>query len=113
MGQVSKGLRRAQGGHAHWCPGCGEIHMIPDRWTFDGNLASPTFNPSVKITGKQRVLVNGEWTGEWVRDANGNAIDGCCHYFLHAGVLEFCGDCTHGLSGQKVALPPLPPSHCD
>lgn len=108
MGQISAFLRRAVSGHSHWCPGCGEMHLIPDTWTFNGNVDAPTFSPSVKITGKQRVIVNGEWTGEWVRDASGNAVDCCCHYILTAGRLQFCGDSTHALSGQTVDLPTLP-----
>ncbi len=85
------------------------MHVIFDNWTFDGNLDKPTFNPSVKITGKKIVVdKDGEWTGEWVRDANGNAIDDCCHYFLHAGQLNFCNDSPHSLAGQSVPLPELP-----
>ena len=110
MGQVSSKLRRTVNGYSHWCPGCGEPHVIPDSWTFDGNLAQPTFNPSVKITGKKCVIdAQGNWTGEWVRDASGNAVDDCCHYFLHAGVLKFCGDSLHLLAGKDVPLPDLPP----
>lgn len=109
MGQVNRWLRHAEGGYMHWCPGCEELHMIPDSWTFESGLGNPpTFSPSVKITGKQRVVVDGHWTGEWKRDASGNALDGCCHYFLRSGVLEYCGDCTHELVGQKIPLPPLP-----
>lgn len=109
-GQVSAKLRRAINGYAHWCPGCGEAHVIFDSWTFDGNVAVPTFSPSVKITGKQTVKdARGEWTGEWVRDAAGNAVDDCCHYFLTAGRLNFCADSVHALAGQAVDLPDLPP----
>ena len=86
------------------------MHVVPDSWTFDGNLESPTFSPSVKITGKHAVVdERGEWTGEWVRDASGNAVDYCCHYVLTAGVIQFCGDCTHAMVGQAVPLPELPP----
>ena len=108
MGQISAFMRRAEGGYAHWCPGCQEMHVIPDRWSFDGNVDRPTFNPSVKITGKQVVVVNGKWTGEWVRDANGNLLDMCCHYFLHHGELKYCADSTHALAGKTVPLPELP-----
>ena len=31
-----------------------------------------------------------------------------CHYFLRAGVIEYLGDCTHALRGQKVMLPDWP-----
>jgi hypothetical protein len=113
VGQVSATLRKVEGGYSHWCPGCEEMHAIwtegrQVQWSFDGNLESPTFNPSVKITGKQCVIKNGKWTGEWVRGADGKALDQCCHYFLHAGVLKFCGDCTHALVGKNVPLPTLP-----
>jgi hypothetical protein len=108
MGQASAYLRRAKGGYSHWCPGCGEMHLIPDSWTFDGNVDKPTFTPSVKITGKQRIIVDGEWAGGWVRGPDGNAIDCCCHYNLTAGQLVMHGDSTHALKGQTVALPELP-----
>jgi hypothetical protein len=108
MGQVSAKLRRVERGYSHWCPGCEEMHVIFDRWQFDGDLEKPTFNPSIKITGKKTVKKDGRWTGEWVRDANGNAVDDCCHYFLHAGVLKFCGDSLHALAGKNVELPDLP-----
>lgn len=107
--QVSSKLRRATDGYFHWCPGCLEVHCIFDRWTFDGNLESPTFNPSVHITGKQKVVDDkGNWVGEWRRGPDGQALDHCCHYHLHAGVLKFCGDCTHPLNGLTVPLPDLP-----
>jgi len=92
----------------HWCPGCEEIHILPDRWSFDGNLESPTFQPSFKHDDVQRVFADGKWTGEWKRDANGNTIRYVCHYVLTAGVLNFCGDCTHALVGKSVPLPKLP-----
>jgi hypothetical protein len=110
MNQVSTKLRRTDRGYAHWCPACGEMHTIFDNWQFDGNLEVPTFTPSVKITGVQAVVdERGDWTGEWIKSADGRALPLCCHYFLKAGQLEFCGDCTHALSGQTVPLPDLPP----
>ena len=109
MSAAGKFLRNlgAQG-HAHWCPGCGEAHRIPSTWNFNGDLEKPSFTPSVKITGKQRVIVDGEWTGEWRRGPDGKALDWCCHYFVTAGSIQFCGDSTHALSGQTVPLPEWP-----
>jgi hypothetical protein len=108
VGQISSKLRRAEGGYAHWRPACEETHVVPDGWAFDGNLERPTFSPSVKITGVQTVVKDGRWTGEWVLDEYGNAKPLYCHYVLTAGVLNFCGDCTHKLVGQAVPLPDLP-----
>ena len=109
VAQLSPYLRSVHGGHGHWCPGCGEMHVIPMGWYFDGNLERPTFEPSVRITGKQRVIIDGRWTGEWVRDANGAPVDLCCHYILADGQLQFCADSTHRFSGRMIPLPPLPP----
>lgn len=108
MSQVSSKLRRVQGGYAHWCPGCEQAHSLPDSWKFNGNLESPSFSPSFKHEGIQTVIVNGEWTGEWVRDAQGNTVPMICHYHLTDGQLKFCGDCTHALKGKTVPLPDLP-----
>lgn len=113
MNQVSAKLRRVRRGYAHWCPACDQPHVIFDSWKFDGNLNAPTFTPSVKITGKKTIWKDGKWTGEWVRDGQGKAVDDCCHYFLYAGVLKFCGDCKHALAGKEVPLPDLPAHMCD
>ena len=106
MGQAGEYLRRIEGGYAHWCPACEEIHAIAvdrpqrngARWTFDGNLERPTFNPSVNIS----------WG--WPDKAETLAR---CHYVLHAGEIQFCADCTHQLAGQTVPLPALPPGYRD
>lgn len=108
MGQVSSKLRRAEGRYFHWCPACEEMHPLPDSWKFDGNLERPTFFPSFKHEGYQSVVVNGEWTGEWKHDAQGNAIPFVCHYNLINGELQFCNDCTHSMKEKTVALPDLP-----
>lgn len=86
MNQVSSKLRRAEGRYFHWCPGCEEMHPLPDRWKFDGNLESPTFAPSFSHSGP----------------------GGTCHYILAAGKLNFCPDCSHALAGKTVPLPDLP-----
>lgn len=108
MGQVSSKLRRAVNGYMHWCPGCKEMHRVPDSWKFNGNLEQPTFEPSVKITGKQTIVVDGKWTGGWVYGPDGKPLDYCCHYVMTNGTINFCPDCTHELSGQSIPLPDLP-----
>lgn len=108
MNQVSPFLRRGTDAYSHWCPGCLEPHSIPNTWEFDGNVNSPTFKPSVNITGVQTVVERGRWTGEFKKDAAGNPIPYCCHYILTAGQLQFQPECTHELKGQTVPLPVLP-----
>ena len=108
MSQVSTKLRRGEGRYFHWCPGCEELHQLPDGWTFDGNLTAPTFSPGFRHSGYQRAVVNGKWTGEYVRGADNKPLPWCCHYILTAGQLNFCSDSTHALASKTVPLPDLP-----
>lgn len=85
-----------------WCPACDRAHRFeilgedgshPDRprgdhWTWDGNLESPTFSPSLLVHAG----------GDQPR----------CHSFLRAGRWEFLTDSTHALAGQTVPMVPLP-----
>ena len=100
MSQISAALRKAHGGYLHWCPGCNEVHFIAverpggPQWTFDGNAEQPTFSPSVRVT----------WHGGYGPERSTKV----CHYFIHAGQIEFCGDSTHALAGKTVPLPTWP-----
>lgn len=100
----AKLLQVADGIVAHWCPACERHHQIwvgrPQDWTFDGNVDAPTFSPSVKVT------YSGPDAGQ-VSDGR-RAPAACCHYFIRAGQIEFCGDSTHDLVGKTVPLPDLP-----
>ncbi len=97
MGQLGRKLRSTEthglAGIAFWCPACSEMHGVtiagPNGWKFDGNQDAPTLEPSVRVRG------------------GGNA-GRVCHFFLVSGVLQFLGDCTHGMAGKAVALPDLP-----
>ena len=91
MGQINNKLRRAPGAYMHWCPGCRELHPLPDGWTFNGNLDSPSFQPSFKHSGY-----------------SSHHEPRICHYILTNGILNFCGDCTHALAGHAIPLPDLP-----
>lgn len=88
------------------------MHKLPDSWKFDGNLTNPTFTPSFKHSGIQREDdASGRWTGKWIYDAAGKPLPYVCHYILTKGILSFCGDCTHSMSGKSVPLPELPEGH--
>lgn len=113
MSQVSPSLRRLSDAYAHFCPGCEAMHRLPDSWQFNGDVNNPTFTPSFKHSGMKTVIVDGEWTGEWERDAQGKPIPYVCHYILTNGILNFCNDCTHSLSGKSVPLALLPDYYKD
>lgn len=80
-------------GHLYyWCPACKSMAHVPvDRWQWNGSLDKPTLTPSVKET-----------CGPF---PDGKIL--CCHYFLTDGVMNYCGDCTHGHSNEKIPLPDL------
>lgn len=99
MGRLNRFFRKVAGdGHAHWCPGCKEMHVIPKTWQFNGDIDKATFSPSVKITFPKGYYKNGEFSTE----------EKICHYILTDGVLHFCSDCSHELAGKDVSLPELP-----
>ncbi len=108
MGQVSSKLRRGPDRYFHWCPGCEEMHPLPDSWQFNGNLENPTFTPSFLHSGLQLEKKDGKWTGNWVRDAAGNTIPWTCHYVVTNGMIAYQADCSHSLKGQTIPMPPLP-----
>lgn len=106
--QVSPLLRKTVTGHAHWCPACEQIHILPDRgWTFNGDVNKPTFSPSFKHSGLRCANVNGRWNGEWHRNSDGSPADGTCHYIITDGRIQFCSDSWHGRS-DIVSMPLLP-----
>lgn len=113
MGQLGTKLRRAgrpegytANGLAHWCPACREMHQYaldgPNssgaRWTWDGNVERPTFNPSMNI----RTNPVGDPHYQW------QAMSSTCHYFLHNGQIQYLSDCTHALAGRTIDMPELP-----
>lgn len=79
-----------------WCPGCNEAHSFSvgnptgPSWTFDGNLESPTFSPSLLYNRPE------------------NAQPGRCHLFIRDGRIEYCGDCAHGMAGWTIPMVHLP-----
>lgn len=88
-----------------WCPGCDLLHrvqfvgedgVVPEGpvWTFDGNVESPTVQPSILV--------------KRTYGPDHEKVEQVCHSYLTAGVWQFLDDCTHALKGQHVPLPPLP-----
>ena len=83
-----------------YCPACGETHHYnglkmngePLLWEFNGNVEKPSFTPSLRITGVHRE------TGQ----------PSCCHLYVTDGAIHFCGDCSHGMSGQTVPMVDMP-----
>ena len=84
-------LLRGKTGYFHWCPACEEMHPLPDGWKFNGDVNTPSFEPSFLQT------FGDKHTGA-VRQ---------CHYFIRSGQIQFCFDSWHKRS-DIVAMPPIP-----
>lgn len=94
------------------CPGCEDVHGVvietENGWSWNTDLTSPTFAPSVLVRAVQ-------WGGEpepakaaTRRARHPNVATGgqtVCHSFVTDGRIQFLGDCTHALAGQTVDLP--------
>jgi hypothetical protein len=88
------------------CPGCGLNHTLPveglpdpwdaekvdgAKWTWNRSKSSPSLEPSIRCS----------------YDYLDQQPQKICHSYLRGGVIDFCADSTHSLSGQKVPLPPI------
>ncbi len=99
----------------HWCPACECAHGVriddgrpTDRpkWTWDGDKERPTLSPSI---------LNFTTYDDEKDDADGRPLKlpagqrrTLCHYFLKAGVIEYCSDNPHALNGKSVPLTDIP-----
>lgn len=114
MSQVSKFLRKARddkGGEylTYYCQGCKDAHQVKvvaggytgPCWRWNGNVDSPTFEPSVLVTYGANPDADEEFK-EWRTKRT-------CHTFIKNGQVQFLSDCTHEFAGQTLALPELPP----
>ena len=93
----------AEGGRvSFWCPACDEAHTIGPAWGFNGDMNTPTFTPSVLVSGVQWEPTSG------FHKPKHNIAPGdqtTCHSFVTDGRIQFLSDSTHGLAGQTVDLP--------
>lgn len=100
------------------CPGCGDDHVLPTtaghgaQWSWNGDLARPTFNPSLLVRSGHYARHHEPGDSCWCTyvPANGKPSPfSCytCHSFIRGGRIQFLSDCTHALAGQTVDLPEL------
>ena len=102
-------------GYSFLCPGCEDHHVVyvnnagRPNWTFNGDLNSPTFSPSLLVTSGH--YVKGYEKEEcWCTYNAAHPDDpvkfgcGICHSFIRDGKIQFLNDCTHKLAGKTVDL---------
>lgn len=105
-----------------FCPGCQCGHGVwvsreagnGAKWSFNGNMEKPTFQPSLKIEAS-RFTAKGKadyeaWAAAGYPSRNGKPFESApviCHTFVTDGVIHFLPDCTHELAGKKVPMVPF------
>lgn len=106
MAKLTNKLRSTENGFIHWCLGCKELHEYHvhklrsngARWSFNNNLDSPSFQPSMNIK-----------IGPWPKDNPNDPDDiSICHYYITDGNIQYLTDCTHEYKGQTITLPDIP-----
>lgn len=100
-------VRHGEGGRVSFhCPACGFSHGVTvPRWSFNGDVVSPTFSPSVLVTGVEPSTA--EELDAFDRGVPLPERPLVCHSFVRNGKIEFLGDCTHALAGKTVPLQPF------
>lgn len=90
-------------GYIFYCPGCKHGHPfhVP-QWSFDGNLETPTFSPSLRVFHPEHKDPD---TGKKVPEET------LCHLFLANGQIRFCSDSKHVLAGKAVPMVDFPDSY--
>lgn len=89
------------------CDACKRMHYIAiekpssngSKWSFNGDLVKPTFNPSVLVKSGRAADPN------YVPKEN--EPPEICHFFVRDGNIEYCSDCSHALAGKTIALKPI------
>jgi hypothetical protein len=106
-------------GYTVWCEGCGCGHAFATEvqnsqgalWTFNGNMAAPSFKPSMLVTSGH--YIEGHTGRCWCdvnrEDPNRKHGFRCvrCHSFVTDGRIQYLDDTSHALRGQTVALKPF------
>jgi len=90
-----------------WCPGCDGVHIVSDAWQVTGVGETLTISPSVLVYERQK-LINEDLEWDELCAPENVTTAPRCHSFVTNGQIQFLEDSTHDLTGQTVALPPLP-----
>lgn len=115
-------LMRVNDTLAFFCPGCKQTHSVQcgkgsgPRWEWNGSVDSPTFSPSVLVTGGHFVpgfQKDGCCWCTYDRDHPQESEElgfSCirCHSFVRDGMIQFLSDSSHSLAGQAVPIPNWP-----
>lgn len=100
-------VRMTTNGISFKCPGCDDMHVVPTKgdhaWTWNGSVDLPTIQPSL-IVRRGHFTPNHKPDDEcWCGKDYGYTCYQC-HSTIADGVITFCPDSSHALSGQSVPL---------
>ncbi len=116
--QLGTKLRKSTSGLTFYCPACKRPHMVSlDMWTWDGNIETPAFSPSVLVTSGHFDSNFKQGDPCWCTyneehkepdDSLNKFTCNRCHSFIIEGKIQYLPDCTHEYAGQTIELPDLP-----
>jgi hypothetical protein len=93
-------VKETETGYMIRCPEC-NWHEFPKQrlsngaaWTFNGDVEKPTFSPSMNE------CINPTGSPHHQPDIPTKR----CHFIVTDGIINFCGDCTHGSAGKSMPL---------
>lgn len=126
MSLLSPILRQTTAGLMWWCPGCKHAHHVNvagstgPQWTWNGELTTPSFQPSVLVRGIRQDMTDeelAEYDYAAVRQTSAELLASKfgtrCHLYVVDGQIQFLADCTHELAGQTVPIPAWPHTETD
>lgn len=111
---VMKVLNLGSGVFMFECPGCQNTHFMYTRtknssgaiWSFNGDVDSPTFKPSINYTTGYMIPkkhLRPEEYEYYKKEDQGSR----CHSTVVNGIITFIRDSTHSKKGLKVELPEI------
>lgn len=80
---LKKLIKKSTYGTYHfWCPGCGTIHSLGDKYKVSWDNKKPTVTPGIYLKIEDRI----------------------CHSFITGGKIQYLGDCTHILKDRLIPM---------
>ena len=95
-----------------WCPGCGCCHWFKTTgkgpcWTWNGDLARPTVDPSIRVQHGRYITEAVQAAGLYPEKEIGEYVPILCHLYVCDGKIQFLSDCTHAFRSRTVDMIPL------
>lgn len=92
-----------------WCQACQTHHYIQvegaPKWDWNGDMVKPTVSPSIRVRGV--VPLSDAEISLVMVGVSVETKEFQCHLWVKDGVIQYCNDCIHPLSGQNIPMIPF------